>query len=275
MSPVSCFGYDRTLAEDHIPAMTTIIAIGIQKGGTGKSTTTVNLGAALVEAGRRVLLVDMDPQASCTAALGFDLAQVNPSIADVLADGMAHPLQGVVLATGVPGLELAPAHLNLAALEATLLSEFRREDRLKTALLGLPNPGYDYVLIDCPPSLTLLTVNVLNAARWVLVPLLCHALSLQALPPFLTVVEKVRRSLNPNLAVMGLLPSIYDSRTKEQQNLLTELQDHWSGRVFPPIRASTRVAEASHHGVSLLQYKPRSPVADAYRLLAQEVMAFG
>jgi chromosome partitioning protein len=247
--------------------MARIIALANQKGGVGKTTSTINLGAALAECGRRVLLVDVDPQASLTDALGIDASALPHSIYDVLTDGLA--LTTIVQQVGT--LTVAPATIDLAVAEMQLLNEVGREQILSDALATVVD-AYDEVLIDCPPSLGILTINALTAADAVIVPVECQYLALRGLTQLMQSIEKIRRRTNPRLILLGVLPTMYDNRTVHEQEVLERLHAQFPHQVFTPIRRSVRFAETTVAGQSMLEYDAQHPGAQAYRALAAEVL---
>lgn len=244
-----------------------IIALANQKGGVGKTTSAINMGAALAAAGRRVLLVDIDPQSSLTDALGIDASALPHSIYDVLLGQM--PIRAILQPVG--DLTVAPATIDLAAAEMQLINEVGRERLLADALAPVVGE-YDDILIDCPPSLGLLTVNALTAADAVLIPVECHYLALRGLTQLVQSIEKVQRRTNPRLAILGVVPTMFDHRTVHETEVLTELNTLFPNKVFTPIRRSIRFAETALAGQSMLDYDPQHPGAQAYRNLAQEVL---
>ena len=247
--------------------MARIIALANQKGGVGKTTSAINLGAALGEAGHRVLLVDVDPQASLTDALGIDASTLPHSIYDVLIGKLA--LDATLQEVGA--VTVAPATIDLAAAEMQLINEVGRERLLADALAPLA-ARFDEILIDCPPSLGLLTINALTAADEVLVPVECHYMALRGLTQLTQSIEKIQRRTNPRLTLLGVLPTMYDGRTIHEQEVLAELSKRFPDQVFPPIRRSVRFAETAVVGQSMLNYDPRHAGAQAYRELAAEVL---
>ncbi|MEN9936865.1 MAG: hypothetical protein RLZZ387_3444 [Chloroflexota bacterium] len=247
--------------------MARIIALANQKGGVGKTTSTINLGAALAEAGQRVLLVDVDPQASLTDALGIDASALPQSIYDVLTGRLA--LEAILRPVGP--LTVAPATIDLAAAEMQLISEFGREQLLGDALAPIAS-RFDQILIDCPPSLGILTINALTAADEVLVPVECHYMALRGLTQLMQSIEKIQRRTNGRLALLGILPTMYDNRTVHENEVLSTLQTRFPGKVFTPVRRSIRFAETAVAGQPMLSYDAAHPGADAYRALATEVL---
>jgi chromosome partitioning protein len=249
-----------------------VLAMCNQKGGVGKTTTTINLGAALAETGRRVLLVDFDPQGALSVGLGIDAHDLDLSIYDLLMRrGVA--MDDVVLKTDVPGMDLLPANIDLSAAEVQLVTEVAREQVLARALAPA-RAEYDVVLIDCQPSLGLLTVNALTAADGVLVPLECEYFALRGVALLQDTIEKVRDRLNPDLEVDGLLATMYDARTVHAREVVARLVDAFGDRVFHTVIARTvRFPESTVAQAPITTYAPSSPGAGAYRQLARELLA--
>ncbi|MBC7544015.1 MAG: ParA family protein [Candidatus Sericytochromatia bacterium] len=246
-----------------------IIAIANQKGGVAKTTTTLNLGAALHEAGYKVLLVDMDPQANLTLGLGINPEGLPASLYHVL---VGERRADEILRTTPEG-DLLPSSIELAGAEIELINELGREATLKDKLAPLVG-RYDFVLIDTPPSLGLLTINSLNAAGGVLIPMQCQFLSAKGVQLLLTTVDKVRTKLNPGLRLLGLLPTMFDRRLLLAKEVLSEMQERFGELVFETIIGnSVRAAESPIAGQSLITYQPNSPLSDSYRQLAVEVRA--
>jgi len=253
------------------PAACRVITIANQKGGVGKTTTAVNLAACLALHGRQVLVVDLDPQGNASTALDVDHRAGTPSVYNVLVEDQ--PLAGIVRPVdGIPGLYCAPATIDLAGAEIELVPLVAREARLNRALGGYDASGLDYILIDCPPSLGLLTVNALVAATEVLIPIQCEYYALEGLEQLLRTVELVRGHLNPELFVSTILLTMYDGRTRLASQVAEEVREHFGdvvlGAVIP---RSVRVSEAPSYGQSVITYDPGSSGAQAYLDAAREV----
>ena len=247
----------------------TIVAIANQKGGVGKTTTAVNLGAALAETGARVLLVDVDAQGNAASALGAPRG-ARPNIFDALIGGAA--LEDCIISTALAGLDLVGASLDLAGAEIELAGLERRERRLAEAV-GSVRGRYDVVLIDCGPSLGLITLNALAAADQVLIPVQCEYLALEGLAALLETIARVRRQLNPRLCTLGVVATMYDGRTRLARDVVDELRRHIDTLFETIIPRSVRLGEAPSHQMSVLQYAPESRAAEAYRELAREVLS--
>jgi chromosome partitioning protein len=263
--------------------MTIIYALANQKGGVGKTTTAINLGACLAHAGQRVLVIDVDPQGNATSSLGINKHTVSLSTYDLLV--RETPLAQVVQSTNYRRLDLIPSAPALAGATVELVNLPQREYRLQQALTGLgqasghahdraPAWAYDYALIDCPPSLGLLTVNGLTAAGdGVIIPVQCEYLALEGLSQLARAIELVRRALNPNLRLRGLVMTMYDVRTTLSKQVVEEVRQHFPGQVFKAIiPRSVRLSEAPSYGEPILSYAPQSPGALAYAALAQELL---
>ena len=247
-----------------------ILAVANQKGGVAKTTTVASLGAGLAEMGRRVLLVDLDPQACLTFSLGLDPDQLELSIHDVLLGRVS---AGVALAKTADGPDLLPATIDLAGCEAQLLMRTGREYALKAALDDVTG-GYDHVIIDCGPSLGILTINGLTAAHELLIPLQCESLSHRGVGQLLDTVRDVQRMTNRDLRVLGVLPTMFDARTTHSRDVLADVSDRYSLPVLEPaIAKSVRFAEAPSTGRSVLCTATRIPGAGAYRQLAAQLAA--
>ncbi len=254
--------------------MTEVLAVANQKGGVAKTTTVHSLGAAFAELGRRTLVIDLDPQACLTFSLGFDPDALGRSLHDVFV--RRHSLAEVTRAVpGVTGLDLVPATIDLAGSEVHLLTRTGREHVLERALEPVRD-DYDAVLVDCPPSLGILTINGLTAANSVLVPLQCEALSHRGVGQLLETIEDVRAFANAELRVRGIVATMYDDRTRHARHILEEVESRYGIPVLqPPVRKSIRFAEAPARGKSILQHAPGSPGAVAYRELAGALLATG
>ncbi len=245
-------------------------AVANQKGGVGKTTTAINLGACLAESSRKVLLVDMDPQANATSGLGIDKSRVSPSIYDVLM-GQSDLATAIVLTNRV-GLDIAPASLALAGAEVEMVSLMAREQRLHRAIKAIAD-RYDYILVDCPPSLGLLTVNSLTAADGVIIPVQCEYLALEGVGHLVNTVNLVRDNLNPRLRLVGLLMTMYDARTNLSQQVVDEVRSHFPQAIFRTIvPRSVRLSEAPSYGKSIIDYDPACKGALAYKALAEELI---
>ncbi len=250
--------------------MVKVVAVANQKGGVAKTTTVQSLGVALAEQGRRVLVVDLDPQACLTFSFGFDPDNLDASLHDVLVR-RARLSDVVQSVPDLSGLFLVPATIDLAGAEVHLLSRTGREHVLARALLPVLG-AYDAVLIDCPPSLGILTINGLTAAEAVIVPLQCEALSHRGVGQLLETIEDVRQFANEKLRVLGVIPTMYDSRTTHARQVLAEVEERYGLPMFePPVPKSIRFAEAPGLGRSVLQHAPASPGAVAYRALSVRV----
>ncbi len=250
-------------------AAATVTAIVNQKGGVGKTTTTFNLGVALHRLGRRVLLIDLDPQASLSVSVGLPVAQLTASVYQALLDDSVDPLS--IIRPTPSGVEILPATLDLAAAEIELVGVTLRELVLRDVVAKV-RPRYDHILIDCPPSLGLLTINALAAADRVLIPLQCEFLATRGLALLLRTLAKVQGRLNRDLRIAGILPTMFDGRTVHANEILAELRANFPGQVFDVvIKESVRVKESPASGLSILDYDGGHDVARAYRQLAAEV----
>ena len=246
------------------------IACANQKGGVGKTTTVVNLGSYLALAGERVLVVDLDPQGNATSGLGLDRNSIERSVYDAVIDGAK--IGELTVAGPVPGLDVVPSAVALAGAEVELAPVEGRERRLGRLLLEIA-ADYDYVFVDCPPSLGLLTVNALTAADSVLIPLQCEYYALEGLTQLLATLDLVRDHLNPDLAVKGVVLTMFDGRTNLSADVAAEVRRHLGDRVFDTvIPRNVRLSEAPSHGQPISRYAPDSTGAVAYAALAAEIL---
>lgn len=250
-----------------------VIAVANQKGGVGKTTTVINLAAYLADAGKRVLAVDLDPQGNTTTGLGIDKSLVDVSIYDVLMD--EQPLPDALLSTDIVGLHLLPATIDLAGADIELSSHVERETLLDRQIQRI-RERYDYIFIDCPPSLGLLTINALTAADAVMIPMQCEFFALEGLTQLLSTIELVQERLNSRLELEGVLLTMYDARTNLAAQVADEVRKHFSQKVYAAVIPRTvRLSEAPSHGQPILRYDPKSKGADGYQRLAEEVMRHG
>ena len=246
-----------------------VIAIANQKGGVGKTTTTVNLGACLAEQGFRTLIVDLDPQGNASTGLGIENRGLDTSMYQVLMDDAS--LENCIEPSAVKNLFVAPASLDLAGAEIELVPAFGREHRLRKAIDAVLN-DFDYVLIDCPPSLGLLTVNGLTAAREVLVPIQCEYYALEGLGQLLRNVDLVKKNLNPSLEVSTIVCVMYDQRTKLADQVVDEVREHFGDKVCKTVvPRNVRLSEAPSYGQPIIVFDSSSRGATAYRNVAKEV----
>ena len=256
-------------------ALTKVISLANQKGGVGKTTCTINLGGALAELGYRVLCIDMDPQANLTVGLGISLLDVHRSMADVLNEDRLG-LDEVILETRVPGMSVAPATLELASTEVELFTVIGREMVLRDAISGSADRRYDVILIDCPPTLGLLTINALVASSRVIIPVQTQFYAIKGLTALIKVINTIRVKLNHDLEILGLLPTFYDGRTILAREMLENLRELGDHRVFNTmIKNTVKLGEAPLTGRPVTEYAPSSAAAHAFRDLAREVIELG
>lgn len=252
-------------------AASRVLAVSNQKGGVGKTTTAINLGTALAAIGERVLIVDMDPQGNASTGLGVPRETRRVTIYDVIVDGC--PVEGAAVPTAVPGLSIVPADADMSGVEIELSQADRRSYRLRDALRKGQAQG-DYVLIDCPPSLNLLTLNAMAAADAVLVPLQCEFFALEGLTQLMRTIEMVRQSLNPALEIQGLVLTMYDRRNALSAQVAADVRAHFGDKVYDAvIPRNVRVSEAPSFGKPALIYDLKCAGSQAYLRLAREVVA--
>jgi len=244
------------------------IAVTNQKGGVGKTTTAINLSACLAEAGKKILLIDLDPQGNSTSGVGGKAGK--DSVYEALMGRT--PIASCIQKTSVPGLDLIPSDIRLAGAELELVELEQREYRLKLLIKTLEN-RYDYLFIDCPPSLSLLTLNALTAAQRVLIPIQCEYYALEGVTSLMNTVNRVKHTFNPRLDIEGVLLTMLDGRTNLGLQVVDQVKKHFKNRVFATaIPRNVRLGEAPSHGLPIHLYDPRSIGADSYRRLAQEFL---
>ena len=265
--------YDEKFPVKHVVGQTKIIAIINQKGGVGKSTTAINLSAALGEMGKQVLLVDLDPQGNSSSGLGIEKSAVRNCVYDVLLNDV--PIEEAIIPDICEGLDVVPATINLAGAEVELVSEMARENRLKDAV-GLMRGRYDYIFIDCPPSLGLLTVNALVAADKLLIPIQCEFYALEGVTKLLESMKRVKTRLNPTLDIFGVLLTMYDNRTTLSKQVVDEVRGYFGKVVFNTLIPRTvKLSEAPSFGQPITQYDPKGKGSISYIELAKEVISRG
>lgn len=247
-----------------------VMAIANQKGGVGKTTTAVNLSACLADMGKRALVVDIDPQGNTTSGLGVDKKRVSGSVYDALINDA--PAESVIQRTSLPRLEVIPATIDLAGAEIELVPQMSRENKLKKALESVRD-RYDFILVDCPPSLGLLTVNALTAADSLLIPIQCEYYALEGLSQLMNTFKLVQGNLNPGLEIEGVVLTMFDGRTNLSIQVVEEVKRFFKGKVYSSvITRNVRLSEAPSHGKPILTYDPKSKGAELYYELAKEVV---
>ena len=253
-----------------LSSMAKIIAVVNQKGGVGKTTTSINLGAYLAQAGKFVLLVDIDPQANASSGLGIDTNAIDAGIYESIIGQRS--LRDVIVQTSIPGYRVAPATISLAGASVELVSQNDREFLLNRALVEVRN-DYDYILIDCPPSLGLLTINALTAADEVLIPVQAEYYALEGLGQLMNTIVMVQENLKPELQVCGVVLTMFDKRNKLSSEVFAELYKHFPNKIFRSvIPRNVRLAEAPSHAIAISEYDPHSKGGRAYEKLAREFL---
>jgi len=249
--------------------MAKIISITNQKGGVGKTTTSINLAAALVQRGKRILVIDMDPQGNATVGCGVDTDDVQNTIYDLL---LLETTAKDAIVKSESGVDVLTANGDLAGAQVELLNEIGREMRLQKALLAVKD-DYDYIFIDCPPALNVLTINALVASNSVLIPMQCEYFALEGLSALISTIRKIRETLNPNLNIEGLLRTMFDGRNSLSNEVSKQLQTHFGDKVYNTVvPRNVRLAEAPSYGEPAMSYAPESKGAKAYAALADEIL---
>ena len=247
-----------------------IIAIANQKGGVGKTTTSINLSASIAESGKKVLVIDIDPQGNTTSGLGVDKNELDNTIYELILGECS--IHECILKNVINGVSLLPSNVNLAAAEIELIGVDRKEYILKKEVDWIKDQ-YDYIFIDCPPSLSMLTVNAMTTANTVLVPIQCEYYALEGLSQLIHTVNLVKERLNPDLAMEGVVFTMYDSRTNLSSQVVENVKEHFKQKVFDTvIPRNIRLAEAPSYGMPISLYDPKSAGAEAYRSLAKEIL---
>lgn len=248
-----------------------VIALANQKGGVGKTTTSVNLGACLAQLGQRVLLIDIDPQGNATSGTGIQKSNIEQDVYDVLINDVE--LKDTILQTAHEGLDIVPTTIQLSGAEIELTSMMARETRLQDAIKTVTD-NYDYILIDCPPSLGLLTINAFTASDSILIPVQSEYYALEGLSQLLNTIKLVQKHFNPELKIEGVLMTMYDARTNLGQQVNAEVQKFFGDKVYDAIiPRNVRLSEAPSHGLPIIDYDPKSKGAQVYMALAKEVLS--
>lgn len=250
-----------------------VIAIANQKGGVAKTTTAINLGACLAQLGKRVLVVDVDPQGNASSGLGVDRFKTKHCIYDVMINGV--PIESVMLGTEIDNLSIVPATIQLAGAEIELVSAVSREMKLKKALVSI-REEFDYIFLDCPPSLGLLTLNALTAADSVIIPIQCEYYALEGLGQLMNTIQLVQKHLNRRLTLEGVVLTMFDARTNLSIQVVDEVKQYFRNKVYRTIiPRNVRLSEAPSHGKPITTYDPKCRGAEVYQELAREVMGHG
>ncbi len=250
--------------------MTHIIALANQKGGVGKTTTAINLSTGLAREGQRTLLIDADPQANASSGLGIDIRELKQTIYECLVSDIDP--QTAVLPTHIDNLHIIPSHIDLVGAEIEMLNIEQREQRMKSVIAAVKD-DYDYILIDCSPSLGLITVNALTAATDLIIPVQCEFFALEGIAKLLNTVKIIKQKLNPDLRIQGFVLTMYDSRLRLSNQVYEEVKRHFGDLVFNTvITRNVRLSEAPSHGMSVIEYDPQSKGAQNYIQLAKELM---
>jgi len=253
--------------------MTKVLAITNQKGGVGKTTTAVNLSTSMSLNKKKILLIDIDPQGNTSSGIGLDRSKVKRCIYDVLINQV--PIREIILQSKIKNLDVLPSTIQLAGAEIELVNYISRENKLKHAIKSIKD-DYDYIIIDCPPSLGLLTLNSLTAADAVIIPIQCEYYALEGIGQLLNTINLVRENLNSSLEIEGILLTMYDTRTNLSRDVIEEVKKNFKGRIFKSIiPRNVRVSEAPSYGKPVVLYDAKSKGAIAYKKLAQEVISNG
>ena len=248
------------------------IAIFNQKGGVGKTTTNINLAACLALKDKKVLIIDIDPQGNTTSGIGLSKKELGNTSYEILVEDKIDP-QTAIVQTGVKNLDIIPASVQLAGAEVELIKLKGREKRLKKALDQI-KPNYDYIFIDCPPSLGLLTINSLTAVDSVLIPIQCEFYALEGVSQLMSTIEIVKKNMNPNLKIQGVILSMFDGRTNLSVQVVEEVKKYFKEKVYTTVIPRTvRLAEAPSYGMPIMQYDPKSAGAQAYQEFAEEFLS--